>query len=590
MTEDKSKTDEKYLLKNGRVLLTEMFEGLAYSYKAFDVYPDSRIVGLKFKSEKRVCLLGGGGSGHEPYPFGYIGEGMLSASVSGYVFTCCSSLNIYQAIKYLNKYNGNSGILIIVANYTGDVFNFGLACEKAKKLDNIKVAELVVSDDCSRPGGKVGKRGMCGLLYVIKILGALAKRGNSIDNLLSVGKNINDKLASLGISATSCNVPGKDPSFVLQQGEFEFGVGLHGEAGTSRIKACDVKDLIRLAVDKIIKTLCLKESSIICLIVNNLGLVSCIELGALAKYTKEYFDELKIEVSRMFVGTFIVSLNMYGFQLSAIDVSDNPEWINYIDEETSAFAWPGNRLNIEPIVKEENPENIKISNLDDINPNLGVCISEHSILVFKNILKKIGEVILQNVDILNKLDLEIGDGDNGSTISRFGSELLATLNILPLSHPASVLYSLALICEDKMGGASGALYSLLLTGAASHLVSVDYLDWTGALQNALKTAMTYSSARKGDKTMFDPIIAIHEVFQEYGDLRTIIDSKEYTLLLDKTCKVLQLVNDNVKQMKAEFGKASYVESVASVGKMDAGAYGVVLWFNAIYTAYVDATK
>jgi len=34
---------------------------------------------------------------------GYIGDGMLSASVSGYVFTCCSSLNIYQAIKYLNN-------------------------------------------------------------------------------------------------------------------------------------------------------------------------------------------------------------------------------------------------------------------------------------------------------------------------------------------------------------------------------------------------------------------------------------------------------------------------------------------------------
>lgn len=79
--------------------------------------------------------------------------------------------------------------------------------------------------------------------------------------------------------------------------------------------------------------------------------------------------------------------------------------------------------------------------------------------------------------------------------------MLTTLNKLPLNHPASVLYSLAFICEDKMGGASGALYSLLLTGAASHLASKDYLDWTGALQNALETAMKYSSARKGDKTM-----------------------------------------------------------------------------------------
>lgn len=500
MANKNSKADEKYLLKNGRVLLKEMFDGLAYTYPAFDVYPESRIVGLKLNSEKRVCLLGGGGSGHEPYPFGYIGDGMLSASVSGYVFTCCSSLNIYQAIKYLNNYNCNGGVLLIVANYTGDVFNFGLACEKAKKIDNINVAELIVSDDCSRPGGKVGKRGMCGLLYVIKILGVLAKRGSSIEDLLSLGKNINEKLASLGISATSCNVPGEEPSFLLQQGEFEFGVGLHGEAGTSRVKACDVKDLIRLAVDKICSTLGLKEFSVICLIVNNLGLVSHIELGALAKYAKEYFDELKIDISRMFVGTFIVSLNMYGFQLSVIDVTDNREWINYIDEETSAFAWPGNHMSIKTIEKQKS-EMIKIPKIDDINPKLGVCISEKASLILKSILKQIGEDLLKNVDVLNKLDQEIGDGDNGSTISRFASELLTILNKLPLNYPASVLYSLAFICEDKMGGASGALYSLLLTGAAGHLASMNYLDWSGALKNALDTSMKYSSARKGDKTM-----------------------------------------------------------------------------------------
>uniref|UniRef100_A0A2H8TXV1 Triokinase/FMN cyclase n=1 Tax=Melanaphis sacchari TaxID=742174 RepID=A0A2H8TXV1_9HEMI len=585
MANENSRTDEKYLLKNGRVLLKEMFDGLAYTYPVFDVYPESRIVGLKLKLEKRVCLLGGGGSGHEPYPFGYIGDGMLSASVSGYVFTCCSSLNIYQAIKYLNNYNCNGGVLLIVANYTGDVFNFGLACEKAKKIDNINVAELVVSDDCSRPGGKVGRRGMCGLLYVIKILGALAKRGSSIEDLLCLGKNINEKLASLGISATSCNVPGEDPSFLLQQGEFEFGVGLHGEAGTSRIKACDVKDLIRLAVDKICSTLCLKEFSIICLIVNNLGLVSHIELGALAKYTKEYFDELKIDVSRMFVGTFIVSLNMYGFQLSVIDVSNNQEWINYIDEETSAFAWPGNNMSIKTIEKQKS-ENIKIPNIDDIDPKIGVCISEKSSLILKSILKQIGEDLLKNVDVLNKLDQEIGDGDNGSTISRFAIELLSILKKLPLNYPASVLYSLAFICEDKMGGASGALYSLLLNGAAGHLASMNYLDWTGALKNALDTAMKYSSARKGDKTMFDPLIAVYEVFQEYGNLST----KEYTTVLEKALQHVHDVCNDVKQMKAKFGKASYVESVTSVGKMDAGAYGVALWFNAIYTAYMDVSK
>lgn len=68
----------------------------------------------------------------------------------------------------------------------------------------------------------------------------------------------------------------------------------------------------------------------------------------------------------MFVGTFIVSLNMYGFQLSVIDVSNNPEWIDYIDEETSAFAWPGNHMSIKPTEKKES-KNIKMPNLDDID-------------------------------------------------------------------------------------------------------------------------------------------------------------------------------------------------------------------------------
>lgn len=93
-------------------------------------------------------------------------------------------------------------------------------------------------------------------------------------------------------------------------------------------------------------------------------------------------------------------------------------------------------------------------------------------------------------------------------------ELLTILNILPSSYPASVLYSLALICEDKMGGASGALYSLLLTGAASYLASTNYLDWKGALKSALETAMKYSSARKGDKTMV--IISFCYLYNEFN--------------------------------------------------------------------------
>lgn len=37
-----------------------------------------------------------------------------------------------------------------MANYTGDVFNFGLACEKAKKIDNINVNYLDIVDSLAK--------------------------------------------------------------------------------------------------------------------------------------------------------------------------------------------------------------------------------------------------------------------------------------------------------------------------------------------------------------------------------------------------------------------------------------------------------
>lgn len=52
---------------------------------------------------------------------------------------------------YILQFIGNGGVLLIVANYTGDVFNFGLACEKAKKIDNINVNYLDIVDCLGRP-------------------------------------------------------------------------------------------------------------------------------------------------------------------------------------------------------------------------------------------------------------------------------------------------------------------------------------------------------------------------------------------------------------------------------------------------------
>ena len=64
-------------------------------------------------------LFKGGGSGHEPFAIGYVGKGLLSASVLGDVFAAPSSASIYATIKNCST---DVGVLLIVTNYTGKFF------------------------------------------------------------------------------------------------------------------------------------------------------------------------------------------------------------------------------------------------------------------------------------------------------------------------------------------------------------------------------------------------------------------------------------------------------------------------------------
>lgn len=123
-----------------------------------------------------------------------------------------------------------------------------------------------------------------------------------------------------------------------------------------------------------------------------------------------FIDELKIDVSRLFVGTFIVSLNMYGFQLSVIDVSNNPEWIDCLDERTSAFAWPGNHMSIKPIENQES-KNIKMPNLDDIDSKVRI--------IFKSIILVQGRVKKKYQDNFNNILLIYINKERKFTIMAF---------------------------------------------------------------------------------------------------------------------------------------------------------------------------
>jgi len=168
----------KKLINDVAEVVPDMLDGLAALNPGLSLLQGSTII-VRADAEAaaargEVALISGGGSGHEPAHGGYVGPGILSAAVAGEVFTSPSTDAVLDAIRAVA---GPAGVLLIVKNYTGDRFNFGLAAEIAR-AEGIAVEMVIVADDValSAHGEHAGRRGLAGTVFVHKIAGAAASR------------------------------------------------------------------------------------------------------------------------------------------------------------------------------------------------------------------------------------------------------------------------------------------------------------------------------------------------------------------------------------------------------------------------------
>ncbi|ESO93520.1 hypothetical protein LOTGIDRAFT_119250 [Lottia gigantea] len=197
----------------------------------------------------KVCVLSGGGSGHEPNEAGFVGRGMLTCCVMGSIFAAPPSQELLLAIRLVTRHNP-AGCLILIANYTGDRLNFGVAVEKAKQ-EGIRVACVTVGEDCAMvPSSKsAGRRGLTGFVLAYKLAGALSEEGKSLDEIVDTLNRIIKNMGSLGVCLTPCTVPGTGATFYIGEDEMELGLGVHGEPGVKSLKMTTAKETIQIMVD-----------------------------------------------------------------------------------------------------------------------------------------------------------------------------------------------------------------------------------------------------------------------------------------------------------------------------------------------------
>lgn len=271
--------------------------------------------------KKKVALVSGGGSGHEPAHAGYIGKGMLDAAVLGEVFTSPSVDQVYEGIKAVDS---GEGVLLIIKNYTGDVLNFEMAAELAE-AEGIDIAQVIVNDDVAVEDSSftTGRRGIAGTVFVHKIAGAKAELGGTLEEVMKVAEKTVKNVRSMGMAISPCTIPAAgEPSFTLQESEMEVGIGIHGEPGIERKEIGTADNIASELTEKILDDLDITKNDEVAVMVNGLGATPEMELYIVNKKVQEMLASKGINVYQTFVGEYMTALEMGGCSVTLLKLDE----------------------------------------------------------------------------------------------------------------------------------------------------------------------------------------------------------------------------------------------------------------------------
>ncbi|MTB63627.1 dihydroxyacetone kinase subunit DhaK [Streptococcus sp. zg-86] len=328
----------KKIINQPEHVVDEMLQGLVFMHGQLVERLDGYDVIVR-KAEKRgkVGLISGGGSGHEPSHAGFVGRGMLSAAVCGAVFTSPTPDQILEAIKAADE---GAGVFMVIKNYSGDIMNFEMAQELAE-MEGIEVASVVVDDDIAVENSLYtqGRRGVAGTILVHKILGHAAETGKSLAEIKELADKLVPQIKTIGLALSGATVPevGK-PGFVLEEDEFEYGVGIHGEPGYKKEKLQPSKDLAEELVAKLLQDFEATAGEKYGLLINGLGATPLMEQYVFANDVAQLLESKQIEVVYHKIGNYMTSIDMAGLSLTLIQLEDS-SWLEALEAAVETPAW-----------------------------------------------------------------------------------------------------------------------------------------------------------------------------------------------------------------------------------------------------------
>ncbi|AOG27803.1 dihydroxyacetone kinase family protein [Cutibacterium avidum] len=453
------------------------------------------------RTDHKVALVVGGGSGHYPAFAGWVGPGFADGAVCGNIFSSPSASQAYSVCRAADR---GAGVLIGFGNYAGDVLHFGQAAERLRS-EGIDTRCLLVTDDIASAGPEdhLKRRGIAGDLPVFKVTAAACEEGRDIDEVVKVFDRVNDRTRSFGVAFAGCTLPGADePLFHVAPGQMGVGMGIHGEPGIHDEALGTADEVAAMLVDGLLADRPDNPGTRVVPIVNGLGSTKYEELFVLWNDISRRLEEAGLTIVDPQVGEFVTSLDMAGFSLTLVWLDEviEPLWLAACDTPAYRRGAVG-QVDLDTTPLSQEAEHVSVA-----APG-SQASQELADVVIKG-LEAVVTTLSERANELGRLDSVAGDGDHGIGMTRGSQAALAEAKRVrgDGAGAATTLNAAGSAWSEHAGGTSGALWGAVLTAFGAVLGDEDPAS-DDAIRKAARAALDavtrLGGAKVGDKTMVD---------------------------------------------------------------------------------------
>ncbi len=280
----------------------------------------------------------------------------------------------------------------------------------------------------------------------------MSEAGASLAEIAAAARAAAADIRSLGVSLSSCAIPGQPFEARMGEDEAELGLGIHGEPGVERIALCEIEVIVALMAERLVEDLPYAAAGH-ALIVNNLGSVPPLEMGVILRDVLRSALGARIRLL-LGPGHYMTALNMNGFSLSLLPLDDARAAA--LQAPAGPAAWTG----------VASPGDVAVLPMAGEAAAPAAASADPSM---EALLRTVCDRLIGMEAELNRLDAKAGDGDTGSTVAAGARSVLAALPGLPLADPAAACARIGEILSSSMGGSSGVLLSIFFTATGQRL-------------------------------------------------------------------------------------------------------------------------